>query len=110
MTVDLATQLASILRTDADLGATLGPVAAAPLDEAGAARIRAIVAGASPAVRLALDRRALVSSPAAARTGREAENCRATRCAVRHIGLGSSSRMVDRGIERWSREHGGVQA
>lgn len=108
MTVDLATQLESILRTD--LGAAPCRLAAAPLTEAGVARICAIVAGASPAVRFALARRAPSSSPAVARTGREAENCRATRCAVRHIGLGSSSRMVDRGIERWSREHGGVQA
>lgn len=56
MTINLATQLASILRAEPDLAVVLGPLAARPLDQVTGAEIRRIAERASPAVRFAFQR------------------------------------------------------
>lgn len=94
MTVNLATQLGSIFRDELDLGGALGTLAAAPLDEPAAARIRRIVVNASPAVRIAMHRRIAPASSAAG------DSANSPLCGTDHKGLRSTSRMVDRSLER----------
>lgn len=97
MTVSLADQLESISHAECDLRGELSPFAAAPLDEHAAGRIRRVVANASPAVRVALRQR-VAGTPSSERPDRST-------CAADHIGLGSTSRMVDRCLD-----HRGAQA
>jgi len=92
MTVNLGTQLQSIL---GPAEGDLGPLAASPLDAPAAARIRRIVANASPAVR-----HALVSSRKLEAVRSADVNPASRRCGAGHKRLGSPSRMVDRSFER----------
>jgi hypothetical protein len=94
MTVNLAEQLESIFRAESDLRGELSPFAASPLDEPAAGRIRRIVANASPAVRIALRQHA-------AKTQRPPTDDQVdSTCVEDHIGLRSTSRMVDRSLEQ----------
>jgi hypothetical protein len=92
MIVSLADQLESIFRAEKDLRGELSPCAAAPLDQPAASRLRRIVENASSAVRVALRQR-VERTTSSDRRDRSA-------CAVDHIGLRSTSRLVDRSLDR----------
>ncbi|MEG3614650.1 hypothetical protein [Isoptericola haloaureus] len=95
MSVDLAHQLESIFHAEADVGGLLGPLAAAPLAEPTADRIRRVVADASPAVRVAMHRRLIRIHE------NPSDSTIDSPCGADHKGLVSFSRVVDQSPEQW---------
>ncbi|MCK0116985.1 hypothetical protein MWU57_08045 [Isoptericola sp. S6320L] len=95
MSVDLAHQLESIFHSEPEVSGLLGHLAAAPLAEPTAGRIRRAVANASPAVRLAKHRQLIRMHENASDSAGDSP------CGADHQGLVSFSRMVDRSPEQW---------
>jgi len=95
MSVDLSHQLESIFHSEPDVGGLVGYLAAAPLAEPTADRIRRAVADASPAVRVAMHRRLIRMHE------NPSDSAGDSPCGADHKGLVSISRVVDQSPEQW---------